>query len=181
MASPSCALSCGASAKISPKKTSCKSRTGTLQTQLQLTNNCFLFPTFDSSVQDVVPRQIFFAEESFVALGALHGLLPVVYEPDVLGESGAPVEGAVARGTGVSVLAGVVENVRAQLGRLDEGLSAELAGVRLVARVGAQVTVQGFLRRKAVTTLEIIVIRISSFQQRDKVTVHLQELQKNIF
>lgn len=104
-------------------------------------------------MQNYVSREVFPAEKSLVAVAAAQWLLTVVDEADVLGEAGAPIECACADVARVRVLAGVVENVSAQLSRLDERLAAELARVRFLARVDAHVTVERLLCRKRVTTL----------------------------
>jgi len=99
-------------------------------------------------VEDGVPGEVLLANKSLGALVALKGLGALVHVLDVHRETHPSVERLVADVAGEAVLAGVVEDVAAQLARLDEALSAVAARVRLDARVRLHVTVQSLLCRK---------------------------------
>lgn len=97
--------------------------------------------TFLAGVLDHVPGQVLLAEEGLVAVRALDGLGALMHELDVRSQPNSSIKGPVAVRTSEGVLASVVEDVRPKLDRLDEGLPAELAGVRLLARVRPHVPV----------------------------------------
>lgn len=88
-----------------------------------------------------MPGEVLLANERLGALVALEGLGALVNVLDVHRETHPSIERLVADVTGEPVLAGVVEDVAAQLASLDEALAAVAARVRLHASVSLDVTV----------------------------------------
>jgi hypothetical protein len=105
-------------------------------------------------MQNSVTSEILFAHKRLCALIALERLGAFVHILDVHGKTDSSVEGLVADLAGEAILAGVMEDVAAQLTCLDEALAAVATRVRLDSGVSFHVPVQSLLGCKLCKALK---------------------------
>lgn len=105
-------------------------------------------------MEDSVPGEVLFAHKRFSALVALKWFGTLVDVFDMHWETHSSIERLVANVASEPVLAGVVEDVAAQLASLDEALATVATRVRLHTSVRLDVPIQSLLGSKLSKALE---------------------------